>query len=32
MEAWFNAGFMVGLILFALYVLNHLFNRYLGKN
>jgi hypothetical protein len=32
MEAWFNAGFMVGLILCALYVLNHLFNRYWGKN
>ena len=32
MEAWFNAGFMVGVLLFALYAVNYLFNRYLSKN
>ena len=32
METWFTAGFMVGLILFALYLLNHIFNRYLSKH
>jgi hypothetical protein len=32
MNAWFTAGFMVGLMLFVVYCLNHIFNRYVSKN